>query len=101
MKSEPDKALADCGEALKRDAKNSKILGTFGYLQFRLGHLKEAVADFDQALGVDPKLAGALYVRGIIRLHNGDSAAGNADIAAAAEQNPAIAANFSDIGVNP
>jgi tetratricopeptide (TPR) repeat protein len=101
MNSEPDKAAGDCSEAMKRDAKNTKVLGTVGYLQFRLGHLKEAAADFNAALNVDPKLAGALYMRGVIKRRNGDTAGGNADIAAATEQNVTIAANFADIGVSP
>jgi tetratricopeptide (TPR) repeat protein len=101
MKTELDKALVDCSEAMKRETKNAKVSGTSGYLQFRLGHLKEAAADFDAALNVDPKLAGALYMRGVIKLHNGDVAGGNADIAAATEQNPTIAASFADIGVSP
>jgi tetratricopeptide (TPR) repeat protein len=99
LKTDFDKALADCGQAMKLDPKDTQVLGAAGYLQFQMGRLKEAAADFDQALAVSPKLAGALYMRGVIRLKNGDTSGGNADIAAATAADPFIAESFSDIGV--
>jgi hypothetical protein len=66
-----------------------------------MGHAKEAAADFGRALAISPELPGALYVRGVIRLKSGDAAGGNADIAAARQENPFIAQSFSDIGVTP
>lgn len=101
LKSDLDKAAADCAEAVKRDPKDTQALGAAGLLQYRLGHLKDAGADFDRALAVSPKLAGALYVRGVIALKNGDAATGNADIAAAKAQDPNIADSFSDLGIVP
>jgi tetratricopeptide (TPR) repeat protein len=101
LKADLDKALADCSQALKIDSKNTQVLGASGFLQYQLGHMKDAAGYFDQALGISPRLAGALYIRGIIELHAGNSAAGNADIAAATEQNPAIADGFSDLGIKP
>lgn len=100
LKSDFDKAQADCGEAQKLAANDTQALGAAGYLQFRMGHLKEAEADFDKVLAISPTLPGALYMRGVIRLKSGDAAGGNADIAAAKNKNPAIADSFSDIGVN-
>jgi tetratricopeptide (TPR) repeat protein len=101
LKADLDKALADCSQALKLDAKNTQVLGAAGFLQYQLGHMKDATTYFDQALAISPRLAGALYMRGIIELHGNDSAAGNTDIAAATGQNPAIADSFSDLGINP
>ncbi len=101
MKIDLDKALADCSEAMKLDARDTQVLGAAAFLQFRLGNLNQAQADCDAALNVDPRLAGALYIRGVIRLRSGDSAGGNADIAAAKEQAPTIAESFSDLGVSP
>jgi tetratricopeptide (TPR) repeat protein len=101
MKTDLDKAESDCGQAMKLDPKNTQVLGAAGLLQFQLGHMKDATADFDRALGVSPDLAGALYMRGVIELHAGNSTAGNADIAAATAQDPVIADNFSDLGIRP
>lgn len=44
---------------------------------------QRAIADFEAALVVDPKMAQALYGRGLARIGSGDVARGNADIAAA------------------
>ena len=42
-----------------------------------------AIADYDAALKLSPKLAEALYGRGVARQRNGAAAAGNADLAVA------------------
>jgi tetratricopeptide (TPR) repeat protein len=101
LKTDLDKALADCNQAEKLAPKDTQVLGAAGFLQYRMDHPKDAAVDFDQALSVSPKLAGALYMRGIIELHSGNSAGGNADIAAAKEEDPAIADSFVDLGVTP
>jgi tetratricopeptide (TPR) repeat protein len=101
MKTNLDKAGADCAQAMKLDPKNTQVLGAAGLLQFQLGNMKDATTDFDRALGISPNLAGALYMRGVIELHGGNGAAGNADIAAATAQDPAIADSFSDLGIHP
>jgi tetratricopeptide (TPR) repeat protein len=101
LKIELDKALGDCGAAMKLEPKNTQVLGAFGLLQYQFGHLKDAAADFDEALAISPRLAGALYMRGVIELHGGNSTAGNADIAAAEQQDTAIAASFADLGIRP
>jgi tetratricopeptide (TPR) repeat protein len=101
IKTDLDKALADCEEAAKLAPKDTQVLGAAGFLQYRLGHLKEALADFGTVLNDNPKLAGALYMRGVIRLRSGDTAAGNADIAEANDEYPGIEANFADLGVTP
>ncbi|HEY3776454.1 MAG TPA: hypothetical protein VGL35_00175 [Rhizomicrobium sp.] len=100
-KTDLDKALADCTQAMKRDSANTQVLGAAGLLQYRLGHLKDAAADFDRALTIDPKLAGALYVRGVIALKGGDARLGNTDVAAAKAKNPSISDSFSELDVAP
>ena len=49
----------------------------------RLGDFAKSIADFDAGLKLAPKIAGALYGRGLAKLKKGDAAAGEADIAAA------------------
>jgi len=53
-----------------------------------------ALADFEAALKIDPKLNFALYGRGMVKLKRGDTAGGNADIAAATKARPDIARQF-------
>lgn len=43
----------------------------------------EAIAQYDVALKLNPKLAGALYGRGVAKQRKGDAAGGSADLAAA------------------
>jgi YidC/Oxa1 family membrane protein insertase len=58
-----------------------------------------AVADFDSALKVDPKLASAMYLRGIAKLNLGDLAGGKADIASAQELQADIAKEYAPYGI--
>lgn len=101
MKTELDAALADCTEAARRDGRDTEVLDASGFVQFRLGHLKDAAADYDTALARSPRLAGALFMRGIIKLRGGDTSGGNADIAAAKDIEPAIADRLAEYGVTP
>ena len=54
-----------------------------GFVYLKLGQFDKAAADYDAALKIDPKIATSLFGRGVARLKTGNSAAGNADIAAA------------------
>lgn len=101
MKIELDKAAADCAEATKRAPDDREVLGASAYLHFRDGSLRQAAADCDAALAISRRAAGARYLRGVIKLRNGDTAGGNADIAEASQENPTIAASFAVIGVGP
>ncbi len=101
MKTDLDKALVDCGQAVKLDPRNTEALGASGLLQYQLGHLPDATTDLNRALDVSPKLAGALYLRGVIELRSGNAIAGNTDIAAATAHDPLVAAGFSDLGIHP
>ena len=58
-----------------------------------------AIADYDAALKLSPKLAEALYGRGVARQRNGDTAAGNADLAVAEATRTNIAEEFARYGV--
>ena len=48
-----------------------------------MGQLGAAIDDYSSALRSDPKLASALYGRGLAKLKIGDKAGGDADISAA------------------
>jgi len=57
-----------------------------------------AVSDYEAALRIDPKLAFALYGRGLARLRNDDST-GEADITAAKALQADIAEEYARYGV--
>ena len=57
-----------------------------------------AIADYNSALRIDPKLPTALYGRGLAELKKGNSAGGGADIAAAKTADPNIVEQFSHYG---
>src|SRR5262249_46900702 len=75
-------ALADCNQALRLMPNNAATLDTRGFVFLKMTHFDAAVSDYDAALRINPKLAFALYGRGLARLKN-DDPAGEADIAAA------------------
>ena len=57
------------------------------------------MADDTAALDKMPKLANALYIRGLARLDSGDTAGGRADIAAARAVQPHIDQHFDSYGL--
>ena len=61
--------------------------------------LDDAIADYDAALKLSPKLAGSLYGRGLARLRKGNTDDGNADIAAAKAIQSDVAEEFARYGV--
>ena len=63
--------------------------------------LDDAVADYDEALKLNPKQAGSLYGRGLAKLKKGDAGGGEADIAAAKAIQADIAEEFARYGVTP
>ena len=58
-----------------------------------------AIADYDVALKLNPKLAGSLYGRGLAKRRTGDAAGAEADIAAATALQANVAARFAGYGV--
>jgi tetratricopeptide (TPR) repeat protein len=52
------------------------------------GDFDHAIADFNAAIGLDPRLAFAYFSRGLARRAQGDAAGAAADIAKAKELNP-------------
>jgi tetratricopeptide (TPR) repeat protein len=60
----------------------------------------KAIADYNQALSLNPKMAPALYGRGLAKLKQGDAGGGNADIAAAKALTPNIADEFDRYGIH-
>ena len=93
-------ALADFNKAMKTDA-GADVLDSSGFVHFRMGDYKGAIADYDAALDKKPGLASSLFMRGVIKRKAGDVAGGGADIAAAKAIDADIAATYAKYGVTP
>ena len=63
------------------------------------GQNKNAIADFDAALKINPRLTSSLYGRGLAKKRNGAVAEGDLDIANAKAMDPNIVKEFADYGV--
>jgi len=65
----------------------------------KMGQWDSAIDDYSSALRFDPKLASSLYGRGLAKLKKGDTAGGDADIAAAKAIEATIVGDFARYGV--
>jgi tetratricopeptide (TPR) repeat protein len=97
---ELDVALADCDAALRKN-KVSEVMGNRGLVLLRMGRFDDAIVQYTAAIGQQPKLAPALYGRGLAELKKGDKARGEADIAAANAIAPGLAAQYRRFGLAP
>lgn len=95
-----DKALAYCNEALRIRPDDFSILNNRGFIYLKMGSLEDAIAAYDAALRVDRKMAFSLYGRGTARRLKGDTAGGDADIAAAKAIRPSVADEMARVGIN-
>jgi tetratricopeptide (TPR) repeat protein len=75
-------ALKDCNESLRLRPNFAPTLDTLGFVYLKLGQFDRAIATYDSALQIEPKSVYSLYGRGMAKLKTGNSAAGQADIAA-------------------
>jgi tetratricopeptide (TPR) repeat protein len=64
-----------------------------------MGQLDVAIDDYDSALRSDPKLASALYGRGLAKLKKGDKAGSDTDISAAKTVQAKIGDQFARYGL--
>jgi tetratricopeptide (TPR) repeat protein len=69
-----------------------------GFIFLKMTMYDAAVSDYDVALALNPKLASALYGRGLAKLRNEDGT-GEADLAAATAIQADIADEFARYGV--
>jgi tetratricopeptide (TPR) repeat protein len=80
-------ALKDCNAALKRAGKGTphyaRVADSRGLVFLRLGDYARSIADYDAAIAIAPQSAWGWYGRGIDKLRQHQTAAGEADIAQA------------------
>jgi hypothetical protein len=94
-------ALSDCNESLRIMPNNEYTLDSRGFVYFRMGQYEKAIADFDAALKKNPRLTGSVYLRGVSKRRKGDTAGGDADIAAANALDPKLSDVYAHYGVTP
>jgi tetratricopeptide (TPR) repeat protein len=75
-------------------------LDSRGLVNLKSGMTKNAIADFDAALKINPRLTSSLYGRGLAKRRNGSFAEGDLDITNAKAMDPNIVKEFADYGVN-
>lgn len=90
-------ALKDCDAALRR-IKSPSYFDSRGLVELRMGDYDRAIADYTSALRLSPRIAWSLYGRGLARRHKNDPAS-QADLAAAAAIDPALASRAQRLGI--
>lgn len=95
-----DSAVDRCTQAVERADYPAAALDSRALVRYRLGNWDDAIRDLDAALAISPGLAESMYLRGIVRLHNGDRA-GAQDIATALRISPQLPALYARHGIVP
>jgi tetratricopeptide (TPR) repeat protein len=91
-------AMEDCNRALQGTT-DAATYDSRGLIYLKMGQLGAAIDDYSSALRSEPKLASALYGRGLAKLKQGDRAGGNTDISAATAIQGNIGDDFTRYGV--
>jgi tetratricopeptide (TPR) repeat protein len=87
-------ALASCNKSVQLKPRNPASLAFRGTVYLALRNFKRAKANYEEALALDPHWSHALFGRGLMKIKLGDTAGGNADIAAAKNYGIDTAAEF-------
>jgi tetratricopeptide (TPR) repeat protein len=98
---ELDAALAACDKALAVAPKDAAYLDSRGFVLLQLGRYDEAIAAYDGALTGRPKQSSSLYGRGIGKNRRCKCAEGDADLKAAAQNDPSVVQFFRKVGLAP
>ena len=91
-------ALKDCDESLRLKPDDADTLDSRGFANLKSGNFDKAAADFDAALKLNPRIAGALYGRGVAK-NKKRGGSGDDDLASAKAIDAKIAETFAGYGV--
>lgn len=94
-----EEGLPDCDRAIDKGPPTAANFLNRGAVFLRLNRPDEAAADFERAFDVDPDDPEALYARGVGRRLKGDTAGGDADIAAARARAPKVGRRLETMGI--
>ena len=87
-------ALADCNRALQLLPGAAFILDSRGFVFVKMRRYGAAMADYEAALRVNPRLADALYGLGVCERESGSATKARQDIAESRRINPHIVSDF-------
>jgi tetratricopeptide (TPR) repeat protein len=77
----------------------AELIDSRGFVYLKMKNPDAAIADYNAALAISPKMASSLYGRGLAERIKGDQAAASKDIAAAKAIQPDIEDQFAKWGV--
>lgn len=96
-----DAALADCNAGVEAGGVDiANTLNTRGFVRFRRGEYREAIASYDESLQLNPRMASSYYVRGLSRRALDDQAA-EGDIEQAVSLESRVRERYAGYGVAP
>ena len=95
-----DGAMGSCTRAVERADDPMAALDSRAMVQFRLGNYEAALDDLDTVLRLAPAVPASRYLRGVVRLKNGDQE-GRKDIETALVMSPNLATFYARHGVAP
>lgn len=93
-----DEMLETCVEAVEKSDFSAAALDSRALVYYRLGQMDAAVKDLDAALLVAPGLAEPRFMRGIVKLAQGDKT-GRADVDKALTMKPSIERTYRAYGI--
>jgi tetratricopeptide (TPR) repeat protein len=96
-----DLAAVDYSAHLELEPRSQYGLELRGALYFRARQYDRALADFAQALVVNPSAPAALYGRGLVKIVTGDARGGREDIEVATAMRPRVVEQMAERGVKP
>ena len=93
-KKDPDRALADCNEAISIDGGRAEAYVNRGNAFLSKGDAEHALSDFNQAIQLDPRGAWAYSARGELYKNKGDASRAMADFNESIRLNPNYATAY-------
>jgi tetratricopeptide (TPR) repeat protein len=95
-------ALADCNKAISLNYSKPHLpMTSRGIVYYRFGQWDNAIGAFDAALRIKPDHHVAIFIRGCAKRRKGNTAEGDADIAAAKAMSSSVADFWGKYGITP
>lgn len=88
-----------CQRGVEMSGHSSSTIDSRALVYYRLGRVEDALADLDTALEKSPSQSASLYLRGVIRLEQGDHR-GKSDLLHALRISPRIDEQYESYGIS-